>query len=348
MSTMLSIRPSLYQQDAQVKSLQRVISVLLQGIAIHSYRHDQAEYDVFAQTIRKLRADAALVDDEDSLLLLAGAAIRALEEHNQSVERFLSTQNDETQGILTLFTQSLLRVGHGSAESARKLKAIGSDFAAASRVGDLRTLKEQLANSLQDICGEAAVHQRNAGRIRTDLNVAAGHPGVRSVLETSADIDAITGLTGAEAATREITSAWESQRDSKIVLFAIDRLESVNVRYGFKAGDELLLVFSQHIAQHLSHEDQLFRWRGPCFLVLVDRRIPESHLSTEMGRIASARMEHVLKVRDREVMLPITAAWAMISLQGVANPEDLIVKINDFAINRESASRGLAPAAIRR
>jgi hypothetical protein len=55
--------------------LNRIISVLLQGLALHSFCHDEGEFGVFQQSLRKLRDQFAVADDDDSRLLLAGSAI---------------------------------------------------------------------------------------------------------------------------------------------------------------------------------------------------------------------------------------------------------------------------------
>ena len=75
---MLSINPFLQTtpQDHQIDSLNRTITMLLQGIALHSFCHDESEFGVFQSSLRKLRDQMAVTEDEDSKLLLAGSAIR--------------------------------------------------------------------------------------------------------------------------------------------------------------------------------------------------------------------------------------------------------------------------------
>lgn len=300
---------------------------------MHSYNFDDAEYAEFQSSMRKLRDQIGKAGDEDGLLLTAGAAIHMLEQHNGSLEKSLAERNAETNNILSLMTQALLEVVSGNADSIRSLSAIGSEFAQASKIDDLRALKEKISLSLNKLCEETKRQQKVLALLRSDITRVAGHPDVRAALEFC-EVDPVTTLPNVESAAKSIVAAWDSGVEAYVVLFALERVDSVNSRYGFRAGDEMLSVFSQHVLAALQPEDQLFRWRGPCFVGLLEKRQPESHIASEMNRLANCRVEHVIQVKDRDVMLPISASWTMFSLRSAQNVDDLLSRIADFLSNR--------------
>lgn len=326
-----------YLQDARPeqksKTLERVTAMLMQGLAMHSYKHDEAEFEEFQNTIKKLRKQLSTAEDEETLFLSAGAAIHALERHNAAVERSLAEQRQETQNILGLMTQALLRVANGSADCTRNLSAIGNDFANAFKLNELRQLKEKLAQSLNNLCEETKRQQLQLSMLRSDLTTVAGHPDVRAILESS-QLDPVTGLPNAECAAKAIITAWDAGVEAYLVLFAVDRIESVNLRFGFKAGDQMMRVFSEHVSRFLQPEDRLFRWRGSYFVGMLENRLPEQHMASEINKVANARLEHSIRVKDRDVMIPISASWTMFSLRSAPTVDDLLSKIADFLSNR--------------
>ena len=336
---MISIGPYLQtaRPEQRSNSLERVTAMLLQGIAMHSYKFEDAEYAEFQATVRKLRDQIGTAENEDELFLTAGAAIHALERHNNMVERSIVEQRQETQNIISLMTQALLRTVNGNVDSVRYLAAIGNDFSLASKTNDLRTLKDRLATSLNSICEESKRQQMQLSLLRSDITRVAGHPDVRAIVET-AELDPITSLPNAESAAKSIVAAWDSGIEAYLVLFAMERVDSVNVRFGFQAGDEMLQVFSQHVLKSLHTEDQLFRWRGPYFIGLFEKRLTEPQMANEINRIANTRIEHTIRVKDRDVMLPVSASWTMFSLRSAQNVDDLLSRIADFLSTRVFAS----------
>ncbi len=325
--------------EQKSKALERVTAMLMQGLAMHSYKHDEGEFCEFQNTIRKLRQQLTTAEDEETLFLTAGAAIHSLERHNAAVERSIAEQRQETQNILTLMTQALLRVANGGADCTRNLSAIGADFANAFKLNELRQLKEKLAQSLNNLCEETKRQQLQLSMLRSDITSVAGHPDVRAILESSA-LDPVTGLPNAECAAKAIITAWDAGVEAYLVLFAVDRIESVNLRFGFRAGDQMMRVFSEHVGRFLQPEDRLFRWRGPYFVGMLENRLPETHMASEINKIANTRIEHSIRVKDRDVMIPISASWTMFSLRSAGNVDELLSKIGEFLSNRAFPAAG--------
>src|SRR5437764_583888 len=91
-------RPSAGTADADSRrseALYRVVSVLLQGIALHGLQYEEAAFTMFQNSVWKLRAAFEMAQDEDSAMLLACAAIRLLEEHNEGAQMFMESRQTE-------------------------------------------------------------------------------------------------------------------------------------------------------------------------------------------------------------------------------------------------------------
>ena len=65
--------------EKQAEVMNRIIAVLLEGIALHGFEYDPAKFEVFQSCIRKLREGFRRNADNDTALLLTGAAIRLKE-----------------------------------------------------------------------------------------------------------------------------------------------------------------------------------------------------------------------------------------------------------------------------
>jgi len=80
---------------------------------------------------------------------------------------------------------------------------------------------------------------------------------------TTAQEDPVTGLPGPRQAEVLIQRAIRTDSGLFLVCFVVDRVDQINNKYGYAAGDQILQMFSQRLAHHFSAKDKLFRWRGP-------------------------------------------------------------------------------------
>src|SRR5665213_243616 len=115
---------TLTREDRKADSLNRVVSLLLQGVSLHTFQFDPAVTETFQFSIRKLRSRLELVDDEDSALLMAGAAIRLLEENNEAAEAHLHAKQNELEKVIALLSDALLEVSGASEEKMVQVKAV--------------------------------------------------------------------------------------------------------------------------------------------------------------------------------------------------------------------------------
>lgn len=270
---------------------------------------------MFQSSLRQLVTKMEQSTSNETSLIVTGEAIQSIEAYNRGVQRALNSQMKELQSIVSLFTRSLLQVSKSSATSAAKLRLIEHQIEKSSQSEDLRALKIQLEQSLKTICEEADEQDRYSERISDQIRETLSRPESAAVLsEAVTDLDLVTGLPNFRVAEQAIRSAIAAGTNTYAVLLAVERVEVINSRFGFSVGDRILMLFGQHLAQRISPNDQLYRWRGPTFLVLLDRSGPEISIRAEVARMVSGRLEQEIELGGRSVLLPITAAWMLTSV----------------------------------
>jgi diguanylate cyclase (GGDEF)-like protein len=130
-----------------------------------------------------------------------------------------------------------------------------------------QSIFRQIATQVSAVIDKGRVYQqileRNQQLVEETRNLAE-----------RADRDALTGVLnrGAimRAAERALSAAAESPRPVGIILADIDHFKAINDSLGHSAGDGALKEFTRRLAVVLRQSDQLGRYGGEEFLVVVD------------------------------------------------------------------------------
>ncbi|MEW6742926.1 MAG: GGDEF domain-containing protein [Planctomycetota bacterium] len=92
------------------------------------------------------------------------------------------------------------------------------------------------------------------------------------------DRDDLTGLLNRRAFRErfdeECRRCWRYQRPFSVILLGLDRLQSINSRFGDAAGDKLIVDAARLCVRELRDMDVVARWGGAEFALLL----PETHL----------------------------------------------------------------------
>jgi diguanylate cyclase (GGDEF)-like protein len=312
----ISFKKFLARDEDEAAAQSRLVWLILEGVACHAVEADAADRQAFQDSLRGVATKMEESAGRPASLVLVGEAIKTIETYNRAVQRSLGSHIKELQSIVSMFTRSMLQVSKGSAASANKLHQIERQIEKSSQSEDLRAIKLQLEQSLEAICGEAAEQDRRSADLSDQIHKAVARPEAAAVLsEALGDIDLTTGLPNQRAAERALRAAVSDGVATYVVLLCVDRLDTINSRFGFSVGDRILMLFGQHLAQKFSNTDRLFRWRGPGFLALLDRSGPESSVRAEVARMVSARLEQQIELGERSVLLPIAASWMLANTQ---------------------------------
>jgi GGDEF domain-containing protein len=299
-------------------AIYRVLSTFMQGIAFHSLPFDEAAFAAFQRSIWKLRASFEISQEEDGAAAMAAATVRLMEEYNEAAKEHLRIRQDEYSEVLGGMIQSLAEVTQAGPHTVTRMRSLARDLGGASDLASFSVARAKLEASVAEL--------------RVRAQVSAGKPATgRDVVD---ETDAVTGLPDAGCAVGALGRIWSRRNSFYLGVFSLEFLETINARFGFRVGDELLSLLGQEAAQRLPSPDQLFRWRGPSVVALAERQVPESMVASEFGRAVPPRLEIATMVREREAMVRASTTWTMFRLSEVATLEEAVSRMNEFTGGR--------------
>jgi GGDEF domain-containing protein len=299
-------------------ALRRVPFLLIEALALHVVECEAAERERFQISLRKLSEDLGAAKNAQTVLVTTGELIKTLESYNRSLERFWRGRGQELSAIITLLTKKLIGIADSSDTSYRKLAEIDKNLQSAYQIEDLRVLRAKLEDSLSGIrlesgrqASQAVEIRQEAQRLRKSIAQASAYSG-----PIGSGIDSVTGLPDRGAAQALLQQALEGKESCAFAaLICVERLALINSRFGFAAGDSVLMLYAQHVAQRLGPDDHLFRWRGPSLLAVISASKNRASVLMEMRRIGSARFEHNVTIDGKAVLIPVTAVSLVAELR---------------------------------
>jgi GGDEF domain-containing protein len=293
----------------------RVISLLLQGISLHAVEGDRSDYDRFRTDFERIQASLGKDASGPELLFAAGAANQALADYGQRTTRFIRQQGAVLHNMISMLTQTMVSIGAGSESSAEHLQAIEKELARAVVIEDVQTLKLRLADCLKNLREEVVRQKVQARQIQEHVEHAQDC--FQDPPEVDGEIDSATGLRTRSAAKTAFHVALQTPGRKYVVAAVVNRIQSVNRRFGYGVGDQMLKNFSDLFGATLGKADRLFRWRGPALVALLEREESIHAVQAEIRRISSKRMEGVLELGEG-TLLPVSASWLVLALDSSA------------------------------
>ena len=307
-----------------------VVRVLVQGIGQHAVAGEADECLRFRESIKEV--SDALVDDiaPADLLVHAGSVLSALESHNRRTTSRLHLQQMELQNMLKMLTSTVGIVSAVSDANVNRLNEIEMQVASASELDDVRMIKGKLSDCLSDIRKEAENQRKETGATIKQLTQGLDEARQRSlsILENP-EQDVVTGLPLRPEAETALAQSGKGGPQSYVAVLVLDRLQTLNVRFGREAGDEVLAEFSRMIRKLLPPEDRIYRWSGAALLAIMPRAVSIERVRSEIGRIMETKLEHTIQTPSRSILLPVGARWTLFPM--MAAPRLMYQKIDAFA-----------------
>ncbi len=342
-SDMISIREMIHTKPETQVPPMRVVLVLLEAMGLHAVQVDPEDRENFREICQGIARDMQRAPDTAAQLIVAGKAIEALESYNRAIERQTLARASEMKSVLALMTEALLKVGANADVAATNLRQIGKDIGRASEVNDIRALKGKLANSLDVICQEVARQESHSELLKQQIHELEQRTALlqKNSFRTPAQ-DPVTGMPGMSQAIELFEELNAAGTQYYVLVIWMERLTMINSRFGFANGDQAIVTFSQQIAQRLQPGDQLFRWRGPCFIAVLQRRSVLQAVRSEAARVASIKAEFNVELASRLVMLTLSAVWTLLPVTKEFEAGTLINKIDAFMAD-QSKTPSAAP-----
>jgi diguanylate cyclase len=151
-------------------------------------------------------------------------------------------------------------------------------------------------------------------------------------------IDALTGIPNRAAYDDRIRhefSRWQRENTPVSVLaWDIDRFKEINDAYGHSAGDKVLRVIAQHLAQHVRGTDFVARYGGEEFvMILIGTEAQQALLAADKIRVGIENMGFHFHNKP----VAVTASCGITTFRGDDTPETIFDR-SDRALYRAKDS----------
>jgi GGDEF domain-containing protein len=318
---MISIKKFLSAENREkADAFEHMACRLLEAISLNAVDGDRVDLDHFQATIAGVQTSIEQDPSPENILLATGSAVGALQSYNRRTSVFIGAKSVELQAMVGMLTQAMSQIAAGSENSISRLQVLQKEIEHAVMAEDVRTLKTRLSDCLQSISGEVARQRDESSRAVSDLKdcLRRGQPmkpgDAVEVAEAPEDCDPVTGLLQRPGAEAAIAAACNERSHVYAGLFVMDRIQSINSRFGKALGDEALVFFLQYLSQALAPTDKLFRWDNASFLALMERREPADRVRRDVGRNLAQRAEQTFHIEGRSVALPVSSTWVVAPL----------------------------------
>jgi GGDEF domain-containing protein len=326
---MVSLKRLLGQEkDEPIAPSNRAVTLLLEGVALQAVNYNLSDLELFQARMRRLRNSLEETPDPASTVAIVGEAITLGRNHNSEVEKSVRAMSHAWYSMVALASNTLLAQCEGQEATVRTLRCFEKELENASQFEDIRQAQAKIAECIAGICTEVERQREIARQLAPNADM-------EQLTKTKPpDFDASTGLPGRSEAEAAIVHAIETNKSAHMGVFCVERVEMVSQKYGFSAGEQALLVFSQHLAQKLDANDSLYRWRGPSFVALLSKRGSLDLVRAELTKLTGTRLQHEILVGNRSVLLPISVAWTAFPLTSGQTVEDIRASIDSYLSKR--------------
>jgi GGDEF domain-containing protein len=265
------------------------------------------------------------------MLIAAGSIKSMIEDHNQRAARFLRMHTAEMQKVIASLTDALGAICADSEGTITHLRDLEHRIAKAPAIEDVRSFGNQLSKSLETLRADMVRRRERMEETLSQLRrKVETSPWPESNGASQSKTEALSGLPLRTKAESALDQVIQSGGHGYVAAFAVDRVHLINGRFGYAVGDEVLMLFQEHLKQNLKPGDQLFRWTGPVFIALLERASPADHVRTEVKHLTSAKLECTVQIGSRTVLLPVACTSAIFSLVEIPSTAALIEQIDTF------------------
>jgi len=316
---MISLK-SLLSSDSRAKedAFEQMAYRLLEAISLNAAPGDRVDLDHFQATVGGVMTLLEQNPSAENILAATAAAVAALQAYNRDSSRFIDAKSAELQAMVGMLTQTMSTIATASGKSISHLQELQREIEHAVMIEDVRALKARLSDCLQSISGEVARQKDESSRmisgLKDDLRPGRQPKPGEAVAPAVEERDPVTGLLQRPDAEAAIAIACDARSHVYAGLFVMDRLQSINTRFGHSFGYQALLFFMQYLSQALAPADKLFRWNNAAFLALMERSEPADQVRKDLSRILGRKMEQTFSVAGRTVTLPVSSTWLVTPL----------------------------------
>ena len=308
---MISLKKFLEPTAENMETLLKVLQVLLEGISQHVVEYDADSYSRFRRSIQGISESFNDFLPQSEFFVLAGAAVKSLEDYNQHATAHFGHRKAELETIIKMLSETVGSIGSASDENVARLQQIEQLVSSAKEVSDIKVIKMRLSDCLDGIRNEATRQRTQTEKTTQSLRKEIEKSRVRVAAAGSPSHDPLTGLPSREAAESALAIHCTSDSPFYVAVLMIDRLQLYNTRYGRAVGDDILRKFADYVRRTLPARDTLFRWTGPTLVAILERSCQIEGARLELKRILDKIPETDIQTATRSALLSISSRWGV-------------------------------------
>ena len=314
------------------------LKTLIRGIALYAIASDPDDLKGLQQHLNSIADSLSAESLPDDLLVAIGKTLRALEEYNQRAAVVFKGQVESLRGMLSTMTSTLMFITSSSETSVKQLGVIESKLQQAVTLQDTRQVKAFMSDCLMLVRSESSRLQAEArtkvNALRNDVDRLSSR--LRAISSDDAH-DPLTGLPGRRAAEEAIANKIEGGKEFLVSLYVLDRMASINGRFGRLVGDDVLVSGTQAIAQKLAGTT-LYRWSGPAMVAVFDTSVNLTQAETRAQQAAAIRLEKNIDADNRSVLIVVTASCHLQRVSPKLAPNTVFRNMDAFMGSQDSGS----------
>lgn len=203
-----------------------------------------------------------------------------------------------------------------------------------SHLQDFRAREEQRFTSQTDRTGRMRVRIAELERESRNLQESLQEE------QRLAMVDALTGIANRaaydERIEHEFTRWGQDGGPVSILAWDIDRFKDINDAYGHRAGDKVLRVIGQHLAQHVRGTDFVARYGGEEFvMILVGTDAEQALIAADKIRIGIAK----IGFHFRNKPVTVTASCGITTFRRDDTPDTIFDRADRALYRAKDAGR---------
>jgi GGDEF domain-containing protein len=325
------------EQDV-VDALTQMVRVLLDAMATRMVRGKEADLRSLRRALSGLARQMERPQPAMTMLGISSDAVEALETYCQRTSDYLREQHEERQSMIAMLTDTVAELSGQTDASVARLQTIEKQVERASEIDDMRTLRANLATSLQSL-RDAAAQQRSSAvatvaRLQSQIALAQSRipEDLKASVTSHPDIDVIP-----EASDEPV----ESLPASYVADFKLQRAEHVANRFGEAAKTQMLSLIAAQLKTLLGPNDRLLRWKGTSFVMFINSTEGIQDIRARLAETVATTGQQYIEVGRKSALLSVGVDWIVFPQAGRSSLEAVFTEVDAFLANTRQTSAQL-------
>jgi GGDEF domain-containing protein len=292
--------------QAENQSVERCLTLLVEGAALNMPEIDAATYKLFRETVS---AKARSIPDrlpESELLPAIKSILQEFEGYRKGADGALR----ERQAGWRLLAGTLLRelfttmgIDPGSDAAAALIENVGI-LSTGHQIQIFRGLLDEFLHPTGDGSRRAGSRFRVADHSTANDNAA--------------------GLRGGGAAQEQFKTLLERGASGYVVAFRLNCLDVIGERFGLEAVHDSLMAVAAFLTHSLRGSDTVYHWSDSSLLAMLESDATEQMLVVAMQRIVNSNRDTTIIIDGRNVMLRIPLTFEITPFSHFRSADDLL------------------------